>query len=381
MRPAEESTSIWLLLDECAEAIADATRVWGLDPCKMAAIDDNYTLVVAEAIADECWATVHSLCATADPWLEVEPSKTLRLCDEPPRSSVVEVVPVPKTLGGNFDANPSSPPSSTLVDELFNLEKELALAMRSIGALEATTSGIATGSAPPVAVQPLKKRRQRRPPSTSARGVWDGFQKLTLQSHVARQAKARSQRKAVENEVAAVVETRLQTTRQRPSPPRELKPKPRPNKGYLAAFWDERPHRRVPRVVAPTVTQSLPRPREVLVSVYLNNDRSTMTRVVASSLPDLRAKVAYKLRMESVDEMLRETARISTQGNYTKCQPVDRFSQLRHGDILCAIEARTFEHKPPPVAPTGAPPVVRRERRGCRMWDNQGRSIAVDERL
>ncbi|EQC32524.1 hypothetical protein SDRG_09850 [Saprolegnia diclina VS20] len=361
-----DDVSILVLLDECEDAVAHVTAMWGME------MDEEAPWHAAEAIAAECWATVHALCsADATAWC----------MDDKPCN---EAVPVVEAILIATDDESSEMPikKATLEDDLLDLEMELSLAMAQIQTVDVEAIKPSAPRAEPTPQRALptakkKKKRRRQRSNETPQSVWHGYQKLTLQSHVERQAKARAQREALELEVASAVQTRLQTTRERMSPPRVELPAARPPKSYLTTYYIEGPRCPLSSPVAAPINDA--GPRDVLVSVYRNDDRRTMTRILASSWADLGAKIAYKLNMPSVCSLLRETARISPNGDYTKLSPVSRFEQLRRGDILCAIHKQSSEPKtrmaPPPRVTTPKAPL--RTIRGRPLWDKHGRRLDV----
>ncbi|KDO32736.1 hypothetical protein SPRG_02434 [Saprolegnia parasitica CBS 223.65] len=177
-----DDVSILVLLDECEDAIAHVTATWGMD------MDEEAPWHAAEAIAAECWATVHALCSADD---------TAWRMDDKPCS---EAVPVMEAILVATDDDGSETPTknATLEDELLDLEKELSLAMAQIQTVDIEAKPIAPCIEPsPQRASPIakkKKKRRRQHINNTPRSIWHGYQKLTLQSHVERQAKARAQR-------------------------------------------------------------------------------------------------------------------------------------------------------------------------------------------
>ncbi|KAF0706435.1 hypothetical protein AaE_014110 [Aphanomyces astaci] len=157
---------------------------------------------------------------------------------------------------------------------------------------------------------PNRKKRNRQAGSRRRhehRAMWDCFERSCLQTHADRHRVARLYRHVGPSEaqvkVQKCVRARLQTASNRQAKPLELLPPPPRASQYLDKYHQTplTTKRRTwarSTLPAPTGTPStLNDPVSILVSVYLNDNRDTMTRLYAHSWGDLQAKARYKLQV------------------------------------------------------------------------------------
>ncbi|KAG9416239.1 hypothetical protein AC1031_000636 [Aphanomyces cochlioides] len=229
--------------------------------------------------------------------------------------------------------------STSLVDELLEVQALLLQLLASeVARKELKTERLPATSTSKKRHRPARRRWHER------RAMWDCFERKSLQSHVDRHRVARLYRQVKAEQIQLCVHSRLQTVATRRSDPAELLPEPKPPKRYLEKF-----HK------MPSTSREWPKPsscnksrekqKDILVSVYLNQDRDKMTRLVASSSDDLKAKICYKFGVDNIDHLMRETALMKPNGLYTKFVNVTSFNQLRQGDIICAVQAHLYQPK------------------------------------
>ena len=127
-----DDVSILVLLDECEDAIAHVTATWGMD------MDEEASWHAAEAIAAECWATVHALCSADDtawrmddkPWYTAMHvgGRVIYVATSSKAIPVMEAI----LIATDDDSSETPMKKATLEDDLLDLEKELSLAMAHI---------------------------------------------------------------------------------------------------------------------------------------------------------------------------------------------------------------------------------------------------------
>ncbi|KAF0690435.1 Aste57867_18167 [Aphanomyces stellatus] len=214
-----------------------------------------------------------------------------------------------------------------------------------------TASSTDSRSSPCETVNSKAKKRHRTDRQRTTheqRVMWDCFEWTRLQTHVDRHRVARlyKQEGIDKLHIEDCTRARLETVATRHAKPAPLLPQPRPTKCYLQQFHDTPLHLKMPprsKVPLPTSKDA-----DILLSVYVNEDRTNMTRLVASSLDDLRAKILYKFEMDAFDFVVKETAFMRPSGLFTKFVRVRTFAQLRVGDILCAIQCHKFNNRTTP---------------------------------